>query len=172
MIPPPPCSNLSPPLLPYPAPLLPHPHPPDLGRSGAGRPRLPRLGALRRRPRPYPPPGPAQRRLRSVASGGAMPTPRHLPPRRGLLRRAMHTDLPRLFEIWTAVDEHRLRDDRDGFLATAERFMTRGRPWVWADVHDVQGFGVVDPASAHIEARFVPPDAPGSGIGRALLRND
>src|SRR3546814_19967727 len=84
-----------------------------------------------------------------------MPTPRHLPPRRGLLRRALHTDLPRLFEIWTAVDEHRLRDDRDGFLATAERFMTRGRPWVWADVHDVQGFGVVDPASGEIEALFV-----------------
>lgn len=90
--------------------------------------------------------------------------------RRGLLRRAVHTDLPRLYEIWTAVDEHRLRDGWDGFLATADRFLTRGRLWVWADAHDIQGFGAADPVSGEIEALDVHPRAQGRGIGRALLR--
>jgi GNAT superfamily N-acetyltransferase len=98
-----------------------------------------------------------------------MPT-RRQPPVRGLLRRAVHTDLPRLFEIWTAVDEHRLRDGWDGFLATADRFLTRSRLWVWADAHDIQGFGAADPLSGEIEALFVHPAAQGRGIGRALLR--
>lgn len=93
-----------------------------------------------------------------------------MPARRGLLRRGSAADLPRLFEIWAAVDEHRLRDGWDGFAATAHRFLTRGRLWVWADSGGIHGFAAADPLSGEIEALYVDPRAQGRGIGRALLR--
>lgn len=98
-----------------------------------------------------------------------MPTQRRAAPVRGLLRRATPADLPRLYAIWTAVDEHRLVGDWERFLGTAERFLTRCRLWVWSDGTVVHGFGVADPASGEIEALFVHPALQGRGIGRALL---
>lgn len=91
--------------------------------------------------------------------------------RRGLLRRVTADDFPRLYAIWTAVDEHRFRDDWETFAATAMRFMTRGRTWVWSDVGGIiHGFAAAAPASGEIEAIYVHPDAQSRGIGRALLR--
>ena len=93
-----------------------------------------------------------------------------MPTRRGLLRRATHADLTRLFEIWTTVSEHRFRDDWTQFTATAARFLAHGRVWVWSDGRGVHGFGAADPVSGEVEAVYVHPDAQGRGIGRALLR--
>jgi GNAT superfamily N-acetyltransferase len=89
--------------------------------------------------------------------------------RRGLLRRATEADLPRLFEIWTAVDEHRLLVGWQQFMVTARRLMASGPVWVWANEYGVQGFGAYNVETGEIEALYVEPRAQGRGIGRALL---
>lgn len=91
-------------------------------------------------------------------------------PRKGLLRRATHADLGRLFEIWTSVTEHRLLVDWDQFMTTANRLMANGPVWVWSNEYGVQGFGAADLETGEIEALYVDPRAQGIGIGRALLR--
>lgn len=91
-------------------------------------------------------------------------------PRRGLLRRATEADLPRLFEIWTVVDEHRLLVGWQQFMVTGRRLLADGPVWVWANAHGVQGFAAVNTTTGEIEALYVDPRAQGRGIGRALLR--
>ena len=91
-------------------------------------------------------------------------------PRKGLLRRAGHADLARLYAIWTAVDEHRLLVDWGQFMVTANRLLATCRVWVWSDAAGIHGFAAVDPESGEIEAVYVDPPAQGRGVGRALLR--
>lgn len=91
-------------------------------------------------------------------------------PRRGLLRPAAETDFPRLFEIWSSVDEHRFLDDWGRFVETATAMLAGSRVWVWSDGREVHGFAAADPSSGEIAAVYVHPDAQGRGIGRALLR--
>jgi len=91
-------------------------------------------------------------------------------PRRGLLRPAAETDFPRLYEIWSSVDEHRFRDDWERFVESATGMLTTARVWVWSDGRIVHGFAAADPLSGEIAALYVHPAAQGRGIGRALLR--
>ena len=91
-------------------------------------------------------------------------------PRRGLLRPAAESDFPRLYQIWSSVDEHRFREDWERFVETATGMLAGSRVWVWSDGAQVHGFAAADPVSAEIAAVYVHPKSQGRGIGRALLR--
>lgn len=91
-------------------------------------------------------------------------------PRRGLLRPAAEADFPRLYEIWSSVDEHRFIEDWGRFVETATGLLRGSRVWVWSDGIEVHGFAAADPRSGEIGAVYVHPAAQGRGIGRALLR--
>ncbi len=85
------------------------------------------------------------------------------------LRRAVRSDMPRLFEIRNAALENRLTDPWETFASVGGWFVDNGLVWVWTERKKLLGFGAADPRNGWIEVLYVDPAAEGHGIGQALL---
>jgi GNAT superfamily N-acetyltransferase len=85
------------------------------------------------------------------------------------IRRAMQTDLRRIFEIRNAVRENRLSNP--GLVTREDCLWYIAGPgiWVWQDAERINGFAASDTRDGSIWALFVDPEHEGRGIGRALL---
>jgi GNAT superfamily N-acetyltransferase len=95
--------------------------------------------------------------------------PRFADPPADGVRRAVQSDMPRLFEIRNAARENKLADPWETFARVGAWFVDNGLVWAWVQQHDVIGFGAADPRNGWIEVLYVDPTAEGHGIGQALL---
>src|ERR1051326_7675861 len=88
-----------------------------------------------------------------------------------MLRRATHSDIPRIFEIRDSVQEKRLSDPSAVTEADTGHFIDNGALWVWQEADGLlTGFSAGDVRDGSIWALLVAPGHEGKGIGRALLK--
>lgn len=86
-----------------------------------------------------------------------------------MLRWAMESDLPAIFEVRQRVTENRLEHGFAAFAELAVPLVRAGHCWVWADGPAVRGDAAYDIVTGYIEVLYVDPDHEGRGIGTALL---
>ena len=86
-----------------------------------------------------------------------------------IIRKASESDIPRLTEIRSSVQENILTNPA---IVTEEHyrwFIGEGLIWVWDEDDLVLGFAAGDTRSGWIWALFVDPGYEGRGIGKALF---
>jgi GNAT superfamily N-acetyltransferase len=86
-----------------------------------------------------------------------------------VIRKATRADLPRIFEIRTAVKENRLSDPTRVTVEMCAWFIDHAAFWLWDENGVVQGFSAADPRDGTIFALFVDPAFEGRGVGQVLL---
>ena len=86
-----------------------------------------------------------------------------------MIKKAIHDDIPRLFEIRHAVKENKLASPDAVTVADCEWFIDNSTFWLWMENGDIQGFSAADPRDGSIFALFVHPAYEGRGIGQRLL---
>jgi GNAT superfamily N-acetyltransferase len=86
------------------------------------------------------------------------------------IRRAVHADEARIFEIRFAVRENRLLTPTRVTSADVSWFIDHAGIWLWDEDGVVKGFSASDTRDGSIWALFVDPEYEGRGIGRALLQ--
>ena len=89
--------------------------------------------------------------------------------RRGRARRAIASDMVRLYQIASSAAENRVTEDPEMFGRLLAWFVDRSLCWVWTVGPAIVGFSAADTRDGSIAMVFVDPIAEGKGIGRSLL---
>ena len=86
------------------------------------------------------------------------------------IRRAVHADAARIFEIRFAVRENRLSNPNLVTAADVAWFIDNPGIWLWDEDGKVKGFAAADARDGTVWALFIDPAHEGRGVGRALLQ--